>query len=190
MAGTRTAPDQGLGPLQRPLRELCCVNSECADKGRKGHGNLVVRTGKGGGLWRILRCSTCRTEFSERRGTALFDARVPATKIVAVAEHLKEGCGIRKTSRLTGVSKDGVTSIAIRLGLHAHALHEERVQSLDVSEAQFDEKWAFVEKKQKNCDPSDPADADKGDQWDHTAIDVNSRMVGLTGRRQTQQRHA
>lgn len=41
----------------------------------------------------------------------------------------------------------------------------------------MDEKWAFVGKKQKNCDPSDPEDDSKGDQWDHTAIDVDSRMV-------------
>ena len=177
MAGKRTAPDEGLGPLQRPLGELRCVNPECADKGRAGHGNLSVRTGKGGGPWRILRCSTCRTEFSERRGTALFGSRVAADKILAVAEHLKEGCGIRKTSRLTGLSKTGVTSVAIRLGLHAHAVHDERARDLEVEEAQFDEKWAFVGKKQKNCDPADPEDRDKGDQWDHTAMDVESRFV-------------
>ncbi len=98
-------------------------------------------------------------------------------KIVAVAAHLKEGCGIRKTARLTGASKDGVTSIALRLGLHARAVHDERVRDLEVNEAQFDEKWAFVGKKQKNCDPADPKDRDKGDHWDHTAIDVDSRMV-------------
>lgn len=177
MGWRMAAPDEGLGPLQRRLKELCCVNAECADKGRRGHGNLSVRTGKGGGRWRVLRCSTCGTEFSERKGTALFRSRVPPEKIVAVAEHLKEGCGIRKTSRLTGVSKNGVTSIAIRLGLHASALHDERVRDLDVEEAQFDEKWAFVDKKQKNCDSSNPEDDDKGDQWDHTAIDVGSRMV-------------
>jgi transposase-like protein len=177
MAGTRKTPDKGLGLLQRPLNELCCVNPTCEDRGRRGEGNLVVRTGKGAGRWRILRCSTCRTEFSERKGTALFGTKVPPEKIGAVAEHLKEGCGIRKTSRLTGVSKSGVTSLALRLGLHARALHDGRVRGLHVGEAQFDEKWAFVEKKQKNCDPSDPEDDDKGDQWDHTALDVDSRMV-------------
>ena len=31
MAGKRTAPDEGLGPLQLPLAELCCVHPECAD---------------------------------------------------------------------------------------------------------------------------------------------------------------
>ena len=44
-------------------------------------------------------------------------------------------------------------------------------------EAQFDEKWAFVAKKEKNCDPSDPADDRKGDTWDHVAIDAESRLV-------------
>ena len=177
MAATKTTPDDGLGPLQRPLRELCCVDPKCPDKGLCGHGNLSVRTGKGNGTWRILRCATCGTEFSERRGTALFGARVPGDKIVAVAAHLKEGCGIRKTARLTGVSKDGVTSVAIRLGLQAYALHNSRVRDLEASEAQFDEKWAFVQKKQKNCDPLEPNDVDNGDQWDHPAIDVESRMV-------------
>lgn len=153
------------------------MNPECLDKGRRGHGNLSVRTGKGGGRWRILLCSTCKTEFSERKGTPMFGMTMRPERIVAIAEHLKEGCGIRKTARLTGASKSGVTSCGIRLGLHAKAVHDERVVGLVVDEVQFDEKWAFVGKKQKNCDPSDPEDDDKGDQWDHTALDVESRMV-------------
>ena len=44
-------------------------------------------------------------------------------------------------------------------------------------EVQFDEKWAFVAKKEKNCDPNDPADDHKGDTWDHVAIDAESRLV-------------
>jgi hypothetical protein len=38
-------------------------------------------------------------------------------------------------------------------------------------EIQFDEKWAFVGKKPKNCDPLDPADDPKGDYWDPGAFD-------------------
>src|SRR3954463_8904729 len=44
-------------------------------------------------------------------------------------------------------------------------------------EAQFDEKWAFVAKKEANCDPLDPADDRKGDTWDHVAVDAESRLV-------------
>jgi IS1 family transposase len=44
-------------------------------------------------------------------------------------------------------------------------------------EVQFDEKWSYVYKKQANCDPDDPADAHRGDCWDHVAIDSESRLV-------------
>jgi hypothetical protein len=33
------------------------------------------------------------------------------------------------------------------------------------------------EKKQKNCNPDDPRDADCGDQWDHVALAAESRLV-------------
>jgi IS1 family transposase len=44
-------------------------------------------------------------------------------------------------------------------------------------EIQFDEKWAFVGKKEKNCDPEDPDDAQQGDNWDHVAFDPEHRLV-------------
>jgi IS1 family transposase len=44
-------------------------------------------------------------------------------------------------------------------------------------EVQFDEKWAFVGKKEKNCDPNDPDDAQQGDNWDHVAFDPEHRLV-------------
>jgi IS1 family transposase len=37
--------------------------------------------------------------------------------------------------------------------------------------------WSFVAKKQKNCDPTDPADDHKGDWWDHVAYDAEHRLV-------------
>jgi IS1 family transposase len=39
---------------------------------------------------------------------------------------------------------------------------------------QFDEKWSFVERKEKHCQPEDTR---RGDCWDHTAIDPESRLV-------------
>lgn len=44
-------------------------------------------------------------------------------------------------------------------------------------EVQFDEKWAFVGKKEKNCVPGDSNDARQGDCWDHVALDPESRLV-------------
>ncbi len=44
-------------------------------------------------------------------------------------------------------------------------------------EVQCDEKWAFVGKKQKHCRADDPADAQRGDNWDHVAYDAEHRLV-------------
>jgi IS1 family transposase len=44
-------------------------------------------------------------------------------------------------------------------------------------EVQFDEKWAFVRKKQEHCDLNDPADCFCGDNWDHVAFDPEHRLV-------------
>ena len=45
------------------------------------------------------------------------------------------------------------------------------------TEVQFDEKWAFVAKKEANCDRTDPADDHTGDSWDHGALDPEHRLV-------------
>jgi IS1 family transposase len=39
---------------------------------------------------------------------------------------------------------------------------------------QLDEKWSFVTKKQKHCQPSEVR---QGDCWDHVALDAASRLV-------------
>ena len=147
---------------QRPIDELCCLNTRCSRFGEVGQGNLTVRTGKGTARWRVLRCSACQREFSERKGTAMSGTTMDPKRFVEVAKHLKEGCGVRATARLTGASFDGVLSVARRLGLHARALHERKAQNLEVREAQFDEKWAFVQKKKSTATRSTRSKKSKG----------------------------
>jgi len=44
-------------------------------------------------------------------------------------------------------------------------------------EVQLDEKWSYVARKPKTCDPFDPADDHHGDGWDHVALDPEHRLV-------------
>ena len=44
-------------------------------------------------------------------------------------------------------------------------------------EAQFDEEWSFVGKKEKHCDPDRPGDDRQGENWDHVAFDPEHRLV-------------
>ena len=109
------------------LARFCCLNSDCPDHGKRGHGNLTVPARYGPHQTRVLRCSTCKVRFSERKGTPLFDTRLPADKVVAVLAHVAEGIGTRKTARLVGVHKDTVTRYVRRAGRHAEQLHDELV---------------------------------------------------------------
>src|SRR3954468_6310854 len=47
----------------------------------------------------------------------------------------------------------------------------------ETREVQVDEKWGFVAKKEASCDPLDPLDRLRGDDWDHTAVDPESRLL-------------
>jgi hypothetical protein len=58
---------------------------------------------------RMLRCRACKARFSERKGTPLFDARLPPETVEAVLEHVAVGCGVRQTGRLCRVHPDTVT---------------------------------------------------------------------------------
>jgi len=110
------------------LDRFCCQNESCADYGKRGLGNLRVSFCYGPQKKRrMLACRTCQRRFSERKGTALFDTRLPEDKAVSVLAHLREGVGVRKTSRLVGVHRDTVTRLALAEGEHSGQLHDEQV---------------------------------------------------------------
>ena len=109
------------------LATFCCHNPQCADFGRRGTGNLTVCARYGKQQRRLLYCKTCKARFSERKGTPLFDSRLPEDKAVAVFQHLNEGCGVRKTGRLVGGSKDTVVRYSLRAGQHAQLAHDDLV---------------------------------------------------------------
>lgn len=75
----------------------------------------------------MLRCRICKSRFSERKGTVYFNARLPDKKIEAIADHLREGAGIRATGRLVKASKNTVLRYATLSGKHAFNMHNELV---------------------------------------------------------------
>jgi transposase-like protein len=110
------------------LSRFCCQNSACPDYGQRGGRNLRVCFRYGPTPQRrMLACRTCQARFCERKGTPLFDSRLPPQKVEAVLHHLVEGCGVRQTGRLVGVDKNTVVRYSQRAGDHAQQLHDELV---------------------------------------------------------------
>ena len=133
--------------MNRPdLTTLACVNSECQRYNHPGGDNLTVRKEYGQDRIRLLRCRECQAEFSERRGTALFNTKISEARAVSVVEHLAEGCGIRPTARLVKVCNATVARLLKAVGRQATAFHDQWVRDLTPQALMFDEQWSFVKK--------------------------------------------
>jgi hypothetical protein len=110
------------------IEHCFCHNSACPDHGKRGNGNVYFRGWSGRGKQiRMVYCRTCKRSSSERKGTTFERSQLPPDKVVAVLDHVREGCGVRATSRLTGVSRDTVSRYLARAGDRAKDLHDELV---------------------------------------------------------------
>jgi len=106
--------------MKRPdLDTLACVNPACQLFRRTGEANLTVRKVYGHDSIRLLRCHACGEELSERRGTALFNTKLPEATAEDVIRHLDEGCRVRATARLVKVAKETGARLLRVAGRHA-----------------------------------------------------------------------
>jgi transposase-like protein len=139
--------------MQRPdLDTLACVNPACQRFRHAGQGHLGIRKVYGHDHIRLLRCRTCGEAFSERRGSALFNTKLPETKAEDVINHLGEGWSVRATARLVKVWKETVARLLRVSGRHAARLHEQHVRALRPMALACAEQWSCV-KKSNNAAP-------------------------------------
>jgi IS1 family transposase len=76
-------------------------------------------------------------------------------KQVAVLSMLLEGSGVRATERVTGVHRDTICRLMVRVGTVAGHYSSCALTNLDCRRIEVDEIWAYVAKKNKNVTPAD-----------------------------------
>jgi len=123
------------------------MSPECELYGHTGKDNLVVRKTYRSGHIRYLRCRCCMTEFSERKGSALWNVKVSEAKALSIAEQLAEGTSSKGIARLTHTHPPTVRRIAVRSGPHEQAFHQVKAQKLNVRTLEMDERHGYVEDK-------------------------------------------
>jgi len=96
-------------------------------------------------------------------------------KQVAVISALAEGSGIRQIERITGVHRDTIMRLGVRVGQRCAALLDRKMRGLSCEHLQFDEVWGFIGKKQRHVQPDD--DPQYGDVWTFCAIDADTKLV-------------
>ena len=77
--------------------------------------------------------------------------RLPTETRITVLNMLLEGSSIRSISRVTGVSKDTVSSLLVDAGKACMTFHDQAVQDVHAHHIQCDEIWSFCYSKQKNA---------------------------------------
>ncbi len=128
------------------LSQYFCPNKDCKDYGLRNQSNIGKRAVYGKDNRWLLYCKTCRKKVSETRCTAFFGAKYPRETIQAIIRVVAEGNGVRATSRILGLSKDGVNHLILKAGEHCERVLSNLLMSLNLTEVQLDELWTFIKK--------------------------------------------
>jgi IS1 family transposase len=101
---------------------------------------------------------------------------LPFEKQCRIVHALAECNSIRAIERQTGVHRDTVMRLGLRVGIGCAKILDETMRDLPCKEVEIDEIWGFVGKKQKYCSPEDEQTG-LGDCWVYVAYDRDSKVV-------------
>jgi IS1 family transposase len=96
-------------------------------------------------------------------------------KQIAIIGALAEGSSIRSIERITGVHRDTIMRLGVKVGKGCEMLLDSKMQDLDCNYLQFDELWGFVGKKERHVRIDD--NPEYGDVWTFCAIDSETKLV-------------
>src|SRR5205807_1946193 len=100
---------------------------------------------------------------------------LPIERQVAIINALAEGSGIRQIERMTGVHRDTIMRLGVRVGQGCAGLLDCKMRNLSCQQLQFDEIWGFIGKKERHCTVDDAPEI--GDVWTFCAIDPDTKLV-------------
>lgn len=96
-------------------------------------------------------------------------------KQIAVISALAEGSSIRSIERITGVHRDTVMRLGVKVGKGCQSLMDAKMRGLSCRYLEFDEIWGFIGKKDKHVTVDDSPEL--GDVWTFCAIDADTKLV-------------
>ncbi len=94
---------------------------------------------------------------------------------IAIAA-LVEGASIRSVERMTGIHRDTIMRLMVRVGQNCERLLDEAMRGLSCRYIELDEIWCYVGKKQRHLKKTDDHN-ELGDQWVFVAIDADSKLI-------------
>ena len=96
-------------------------------------------------------------------------------KQIAIIGSLCEGSSIRSIERVTGVHRDTIMRLGVRVGQGCTALMDEKMRNLGCERLEMDEIWGFIGKKDRNVRLDDSNEL--GSVWTFCAIYADTKLV-------------
>jgi IS1 family transposase len=116
---------------------------------------------------------------------------LPREKQIAVIGAIVEGVSIRSIERMTGVHRDTIMRLMVKVGEACERLLDQLMRDLPCEALEVDEIWGYVAKKQRNVTKDDDPTR-MGDMWTFVAIDADTKLIPcfLTGKRDAENARA
>ena len=101
---------------------------------------------------------------------------LPRETQITIIRALVEGVSIRSVERMTGVHRDTIMRLMVKIGEGCERLHDGMMRDLDCVAIEMDEIWGFVAKKQRRVTAKDDPSR-VGDAWTFVAFAADSTLV-------------
>lgn len=99
-------------------------------------------------------------------------------KRLEVMKHMVNGSSIRATERITGIHRDTICRLLVKLGDGCRELLDAEMRNLSLRHLQCDEIWTFVGKKQGRLDADEKRTTfDSGDIYLWVAFDEQTKLI-------------
>ena len=90
-----------------------------------------------------------------------------------VVSLLWEGNSIRSIERITGVHRDTVMRLGVRVGTACAKIQDEKMRGLNCAQIEVDEIWGFIGAKRNRA----AAAGCYGDVWTFIALDADTKLI-------------
>jgi len=99
---------------------------------------------------------------------------LPTDKKIQVIAALAEGSAVRSIERMTGIHRDTIMRLGVKVGQGCTRLMDQTMRELSCGRLEMDEIWGFVGKKDRNVKPGAVG---SGSVWTFCAIDSDTKLV-------------
>ena len=92
---------------------------------------------------------------------------------VMTVSMLAEGSSIRSIERITGIHRDTIMRLGVRVGEACAKIHSEKMRGIASKHIEVDEIWGFIGAKRKNANRT----GNYGDVWTFIALDADTKLI-------------